>query len=251
MIENEQMETKVGKRTFRKSRPYPPVDIDEALKFSAIVEKLGARNVSEPILLKELGLTNPTSTSFWKKVASAKHFGLLTIDGKAYSLTDRAKLILRPKDEDGKKRLLLEAFLMPDLYKDVYEKFIDKQIPSLDTLSNILFHDHGINANVSKDAAEAFIESAKFVGLLGADNVLKSVTQKGETATAVEHKEEVDALKQTPLHPISTTMPPIPIPLSKGMASIILPEGGITQKDSERLKKLIDIYVIEEESADE
>jgi len=35
------------------------------------------------------------------------------------------------------------------------------------------------------------------------------------------------------------------------MASIILPEGGITQKDSERLKKLIDIYVIEEAQADE
>ena len=249
MVEGEQKETKVVKRTFQRSRPYPPVDVEEAVRFSAIIEKLGARNVSETVILKELGLTAITNT-FWGKTASAKHFGLITVDGKTYTLTDRAKLILRPKDEDGKKRLLLEAFLMPDLYRELYEKFIDKQIPSLDTLSNILFHDHGINANVSKNAAEAFIESAKFVGLLGADNVLKSFAQKGEIATTAEHK-EVDTLKRTPVHPASNNMPPIPIKLSKGMASIILPEGGITQKDSERLKKLIDIYVIDENSAGE
>lgn len=249
MVESEQKETTIVKRTFKKSRPYPPVDVEEAVKFSAIIEKLGARNVSETVILKELGLTAITNT-FWGKTASAKHFGLITVDGKTYTLTDRAKLILRPKDEDGKKRLLLEAFLMPDLYRELYEKFIDKQIPSLDTLSNILFHDHGINANVSKNAAEAFIESAKFVGLLGADNVLKSSAQKGETATIIEH-EAVDTLKRTPARPVSTNMPPIPIKLSKGMASIVLPEGGITQKDSERLKKLIDIYVVEEEQAGE
>lgn len=247
MVESEQKETTIVKRTFKRSRPYPPVDVEEAVKFSAIIEKLGARNVSETVILKELGLTAITNT-FWGKTASAKHFDLITVDGKTYTLTDRAKLILRPKDEDGKKRLLLEAFLMPDLYRELYEKFIDKQIPSLDTLSNILFHDHGINANVSKNAAEAFIESAKFVGLLGGDNILKSFAQKDETATTVEDK-EVDTLKRTPNHFVSTSMPPIPIKLSKGMASIILPEGGITQKDSERLKKLIDIYVVEDEKA--
>lgn len=249
MIESEQKETTVGKRTFKKSRPYPPVDVEDAVRFSAIVEKLGARNVSEAILLKELGLKSYTN-SFWGKVSSAKHFGLITVDGKTYTLTDRAKLILRPKDEDGKKRLLLEAFLMPDLYRDLYEKFIDKQIPSLDTLSNILFHDHGINANVSNDAAKAFIESAKFVGLLGSDNVLRGSTERSEIATNVEYK-DVGTLKRTPAYPISATMPPIPIKLSKGMASIILPEGGITQKDSERLKKLIDIYVVEGNTAEE
>lgn len=248
MIEDEQKETKVGKKTFQRSRPYPPVDVNEALKFSAIVERLGARNVSEPILLKDLGLTHPASTSFWKKVTSAKHFGLLSVDGKAYSLTERARLILRPKDEDSKKQFLLETFLTPELYKELHEKFNGKQIPPLDTLSNILLHDHGINANVSSDAAEAFVESAKFVGLLGDDNLLKSSAQKGEIATTVEDK-EVDTLKRTPVHPASNNMPPIPIKLSKGMASIILPEGGITQKDSERLKKLIDIYVIDENSA--
>lgn len=247
MVENDQKETEVRKRTFQRSRhAYPPVGIDEALKFAETIDKLGGRNISEPTLLKELELNTKTK-SFWAKTTGAKQFDLIAADGKTYTLTERARLLLRPKSENEKKNLLIETFLTPELYKNLYERFQEKPIP--DTLPNILHHDYSMNKNVSNDAAKAFVESANFVGLLGSDNVLKSFTQKGEIATTVEH--DANILKQTPIHPISTTMPPIPIKLSKGMASIILPEGGITQKDSERLKKLIDIYVVEEEQAGE
>lgn len=241
MVEAEQKEIK--KRTFRKSRPYPPISLDKALKFADIVEKLGARNVSEPILLKELDLKT-TTNSFWGKTASAKHFGLLTVDGKTYTLTERARLILRPKDEDSKKNLLIESFLTPDLYKELYEKFLEKEIPLLDTLANILFHDHNINANVSKDAARAFIDSAKYVGLLGADNLLKSSINISGAATAVEQKEAGILKKDSNIIPATVTAT---IKLSKGIASITLPEGGINEKDSQRLQKLIDAYVTENE----
>lgn len=244
MIEDIQEETK--KRTFQRSRPYPPVSIDEALKFADIVDKLGARNVSEPILLKKLVLTTFTK-SFWGKTASAKQFGLMTVDGKSYTLTDRARLILRPKDEGSKKNILIEAFLTPELYKGLYEKFREKQIPSVETLANILSYDYSINVNVSRDAAKAFIDSAKYVGLLGLDNVLREPTEGSEPVAITEHK--VGASGQVP-----STIPPVLVTatmkLSKGTASIMFPEGGITKKDCERLKKLIDAYIEEEESID-
>jgi len=239
-MNNEQKET--HKRTFQKSRPYPPSDIEEALEFAGIVEKLGARNVSEQILLKELGLTNPTTTSFWAKKTSAKHFGFIIVDGKSYTLTERSGQILRPKDEDSKKNLLVESFLEPVLYKDLWDKFQGKHVPPTETLANILLHDHGINVHVSRDAARAFIDSAKYVGLLGPDNVLKSSRINGETALIGE--KDAGALKQGPVSIPGTVM--ATIKLSKGPASIAVPEGGITKKDSERLKKLIDAYVAEE-----
>lgn len=242
MVETEQKEAK--KRTFRKSRPYPPYDITEALKFATIVERLGARNVSEPILLKELGLTTFTK-SFWGKTASAKQFGFLTVDGKTYTLTERAKLILRPKDEDSKKKLLIESFLTPDLYNELYEKFLGNEIPPLDTLANILLHDHSINVNVSRDAAGAFIDSAKYVGLLGLDNVLRKPSKGSETVPIAEHKEAGSSGRVPGTIPDAVTAT---IKLSKGTASIMLPEDGITKKDCERLKKLIDAYIEEEES---
>ena len=240
MIESEQKETKVEKRTFQRSSPYPPVGINEALKFAEIIDKLGGRNISEQILLQELGLNTKTK-SFWAKTAGAKQFDLIAVDGKTYTLTERARLLLRPKSESEKKNLLRETFLTPELYKDLNERFKEKPIP--DTISNILYHEYSMNKNVSNDAVDAFIESAKFVGLLGHDNVLKSLMAERELTPIAENK-DIDTSKQT----VDTKSPTItvPIKLAKGMASIILPESGITQKDSERLQKLIDIYVIEE-----
>ena len=245
MIESEQKETKVEKRTFQRSHPYPPVGIGEALKFAEIIDKLGGRNISEQILLQELGLNTKTK-SFWAKTAGAKQFDLIAVDGKTYTLTERARLLLRPKSENERETLLIETFRTPELYKNLYERFQEKPIP--DTLPNILHHDYSMNKNVSKDAAEAFIESAKFVGLLGPDNVLKSLMAKSEPTPIAEHK-DIGVSKQT----TDTTSPTITIPikLSKGMASVILPQSGITKKDSERLQKLIDIYVVEEEQSGE
>ena len=204
------------RRTFQKSRPYPPIGIEEALKFAEIIDKFGGQNVPETILLKALGLNTKTK-SFWAKTTGVKQFDLIAVDGKTYTLTERAKVLLRPKSESEKKNLLRETFLSPKLYKGIYERFKGKPIP--DTLSNILYHDYSMNKNVSNDAAGAFMESAKFAGFLGHDNVLKESDTKSPTIT-------------------------VPIKLSKGMASIILPESGITQKDSERLQRLIDIYVL-------
>lgn len=241
MVEKEQKEGK--KRTFQKSRPYPPYDISVASKFAAIIEKLGARNVSEPILLKELGLKTFTR-SFWGKAASAKQFGLIIVDRKIYTLTERARLILRPKDEDSKKNLLVEAFLTPELYKELCEKFREKQIPPMESLANILFHDHGIKSvDVSKDSARAFIDSARYVGLLGPDNVLKSSTESEETTLPTEHK-DISLMTQRTTVPVAVSAT---IELSKGIASITLPKGGITRKDNDRLRKLIDAYVVEDE----
>lgn len=244
MSEDGQKEIK--KRTFKRSRPYPPVSINEALNFAKIVEKLGTKNVSEPILLKELDLKTYTK-SFWGKAASAKQFGLMTVDEKIYTLTDRARLVLRPKDEAGKKNILIEAFLTPELYKELYEKFCDKQIPPVETLANILLHDHGINANVSKDAAEAFIDSAKFVGLLGSDSTLRG--SLSDEATPPAEPKDMGAMGKSSIT-ISGTVAAT-IKLSKGTASIVLPEGGITRTDSERLKKLIDAYETENEPISE
>ena len=242
MVENRQNETATKKMGCKKSRRYPFYDINVALQFSAVVEKLGGHNVSEGILLNELGIKIANTRSFAGKISSAKYFGLIIVEGKTYTLTDKAMLILKPKDEGSKKNLLREAFLTPDIYKELYEKFQEKQIPPVDTLANILFHDYGIKMNVREDAARAFIDSARYVGLLGADNVLRGSKKDVEPVSSNEDK-AVGTLTQTSNIPAIVTAT---IKLSKGTASIILPEGGIDKKDNERLQKLIDAYVIED-----
>lgn len=230
-------ETKEKKRTFQKSRPYPPYSLEETLRFITTIEKLGSRNVSESVVLKELDIKQPNTKSYWGKVTSAKQFGLLIVEGKNYTLTEKARLILRPKDEGSKKSVLMESFLNPELYKELYEKFGGQQLPPPETLANILFHDHGLNVNVSSDAAKAFIESAKYINLLSHENILRS-TQKGEEAKLPSEQKRVE-------HEVGSVT--ANIKLSKGTAIVTLPESGITKKDFERLKKLIEAYAIEDE----
>lgn len=230
-------EIKGKKRTFQKSRPYPPYSLEDALRFITTIEKLGGRNVSEAVLLRELGIRQPNTKSFWGKVSSAKQFGLLIVDDKNYTLTDNARLILRPKDEDSKKTVLVENFLNPVLYKELCEKFSGQQLPSAETLANILYHDHELNVNVSRDAARAFIESAKYVNLLGTDNILKGFQKVKEVKPPPEPKGVIPEIGTVPAK----------IKLSKGVASVILPENGITRKDFERLQKLIEAYIAEDE----
>lgn len=230
-------EIKEKKRTFQKSRPYPPYSLEDALRFITTIEKLGGRTVSESLLLKEIGIKQPRTKSFWGKVTSAKQFGLLTVDGENYTLTEKARLILRPKDDDSKKTVLRESFLNPELYKELYEKFNGQQLPTVETLANVLYHDHGLNVNVSMDASKAFIESAKYVNLLGPDNTLK-VPQKAEEAKPVAEAKE----SKPGLDTVTAT-----IKLSKGAAIVTLSEGGITKKDFERLQKLIEAYTVEDE----
>jgi hypothetical protein len=239
---SEEMEgTKEKKRTFQKSRPYSPYSIDESLKFITTIEKLGGRNVSESVLLKELGIKEPRTKSFWGKVTSAKQFGLLIAEGKNYTLTERARLILRPKDEESKRTSLMDSFFTPELYKDLFDKFSGQQLPSAETLSNILFHDHGLNVNVSMDAAKAFIESAKYVNFLGPDNILRGIQKEAEEVKlSPESKRTEDTIGT-----VTAT-----IKLSEGTASVIVPESGITKKDFERLKKLIEAYIVEDEAED-
>lgn len=232
------------KVTFQKSaRPYPPYTIANTLEFVAIVEKLGGKNVSEAVLLKELDIQTTSTKSFWGKVASGKQFGLLTVEGKNYTLTEWARLILRPKDEDSKKTTLMTCFLNPELYKELCEKFNGLQIPSVESFQNILLHDYGINVNSSLQAAKAFIESARYLGIIDANSILRvhegKVIPQEKMGEATEHPKlgmrgEGDTLS-------------IPIILSKGTAYITLPtREGITKNDFEKFKKLLDLYITEE-----
>ena len=98
--------------------------MEDTLSFVSVIEKIGGRNVSEAVLLKEVHIKDPRTKSFWGKVVSGKQFGLLTVEGRNYTLTEWAKPILRPKDEESKKETLRNSFMNPELYKELCEKFV-------------------------------------------------------------------------------------------------------------------------------
>lgn len=239
------------RKPYQRSSSYPPTSLKEALDFATLIDKLGENNVAEKIILKTLNIANPNTQSFYRKTSAAKQFELLTVDNKSYSLTDRAKHILRPIDKASRDNLLVEAFLSPELYKTFYEKFRGKKIPETSIVANIFNHQFNIITNVSMGAAEAFIESAEFVGLLDDNHVLKDKDTVAKPSPVPLDKTIFEqffspSIPQAPSTP-SIELYTTTVEISKGLVTITVPKGGITREDKERLLKTLDASLIVKE----
>lgn len=159
--------TTFDKKPREKSALYPAVSIGACYDFIKEIDSLGGKAASYASILTKMGLTSPTTKSFLSRISASKQFGFITTGGSIAQLTDLARRILYPnKGDDESKRLLVEAFGNPPLYAKLIERFNDKAVPEKKQLSNILMNDYRIIKQVKDNAADCFIQSADYLGLL-------------------------------------------------------------------------------------
>lgn len=232
------------KKQREKSALYPAITISECLDFIKQIDKLGSKTVSYASILDLLGLSSPSTKSFLYKISTAKQYGFIITGGNSAQLTDIAKRILYPTNgESESKKLLIEAFENPSLYAKLIERFKDKVLPPKNQLSNILFNEYRIIKQVKDKAAECFIESANYLGLL------KNGVLSFETTKEVNIPEANSNTGQLPLESFSDkpniqdkllieqeTGYNFEIPtLGKKAARFYIPDG-VTEKDIDYIK---------------
>jgi hypothetical protein len=154
-----------------RSTRYPGIDLAESLKTCEAIDRLGVDGLSAPDIAQALGYKNIKTNTFSARLSSARQFGLLNLTGDGYALTPLAREILHPVDPDDLPRLYRQALLKPPLYADLAERLAGKRVPEAEILGNVLYHNHHIIATAKRSAAEAFLESARFAGALGDDQV--------------------------------------------------------------------------------
>lgn len=154
------------KATREKSPLYPAVTIKESYEFIKQIDSLGGKSVSYASILSLMGLTSPTTRSFLSRISASKQFGFITTGSSTAQLTDIAKRILYPTNEHEAKNFLVDSFNNPPLYQKLIERYRDKAVPPKTQLANILMNEYRIIRQVKDNAAECFIESAEFLGLL-------------------------------------------------------------------------------------
>lgn len=222
-----------------RSSPYPSYNLEDCLAFIRRVDDLGGRGVSEASLLGALGLKSASTRSYWGKLGSSKQFGLLQGSASNLQLTEAAQLILHPiEGEPQRRQLLFEAFRTPKLYSQLIARFDAKKIPELNVLGNILMHDYRISKAARENAAQVFVQSAKYVGLLSDEGIL------GGEITPSDVEGPPIGVKGPPALAKGETQS-IQIALSSGkIASITLP-SDVAKSDIERLKKMLDLLAIE------
>lgn len=234
-----------GKTKIEKSTMYPSYALNDCVEFVRLIDKLGGKVVAESTLLSTLKLSSRNTRTYSGKLSSSKQFGLVEARGSSLEVTDYGRRILYPTEGEGERqRLLLGAFLNPDLYTRLVERFDKKQLPSQDLLANLLMNEYRISKVAKDRAAKVFFDSAKYVGVLSKDNFL-------DVSEAVEPpQEEVKETKESDEQAFSgstTGTQSIKVTLSGGTTGMITVPNTITKKDVERLKKILDLLVVEEE----
>jgi hypothetical protein len=170
MSQDESSPTK-GKR--ERSTRYPGVPLGESVELCQFIQSKGLDGLTAADIATSLGYKNIKTNTFSAKLSAARQFGLLILKDEGYTLTPLARAILHPVDPAETPRLYRQALLEPPLYADLAAQFGDKKLPEAGILGNVLYHNHQIIATAKQAAAESFLESARFAGALGEDNVFR------------------------------------------------------------------------------
>ena len=177
-------------RRRERSVRHPGVPLTEAVEFCKALEAKGLDRLGAGAIAAGLGYGSIKTNTFSARLSAARQFGLLTLANDGYTLTPLARSILHPVDPGDLPRLHRQAWLDPPLYADLARRLAGKRVPEASTLANLLYHHHQIIASAKLSAAESFLESARFAGALGDDQVLHPQgppTPSPEAAPDVEH----------------------------------------------------------------
>jgi hypothetical protein len=154
-----------------RSTRYPGVNLAESLKFAGSIDALGVDGMAAAPIAAALGYKNIKTNTFSARLSAARQFGLLNLTDDGYALSPLARAILHPVDPAELPRLHRQALLRPPLYAELAERLAGKRVPEATILGNVLYHHHQIIASAKQAAAEAFLESAQFAGVINEDQV--------------------------------------------------------------------------------
>src|SRR4051812_22482364 len=160
-----------GRPKRERSTRYPGVGLAEAIKLCESIDALGLDGLTAAAIASALGYKNIKTNTFSARLSAARQFGLLTLTGDGYGLTPLAREILHPVDLSELSGLHRQALLKPPLYAELAERLAGRKVPEAAILGNVLYHHHQIIASAKRSAAESFLESARFAGALGDDQV--------------------------------------------------------------------------------
>jgi hypothetical protein len=142
---------------------YPLLALPAAVEAAkALCDGLGEGPHSRQSLARGLGYSSFSGAAS-SKIGSLVHFGLLSRAGGMYSVTAMAKEVFS-YPEEGSLVAVEKSAARPDLYKKLIARFLDQPLP--EKLAAILSVDYGITGKAAPLAAQNFIETMEFAGLI-------------------------------------------------------------------------------------
>lgn len=241
----------------QRSRSYPAYDLRGCVDWAGAVRaKLGSGRCDRESVAQATGSVGITGTS-QRKLAALQYFGLMKRDSDGYYvLTPLSERILRPTEEHEKAEALLEAFMQPELFRELIERFRpDGRVPAM--LPSILVRYHRIQDQVAEAVAQVFLDSGRYAGALGEDGRITFSTEApGRAGADADGGEGEDSVKGKPPPPkpdlgtsVQTEEQCFAFALPGGrMARLTVPRD-LTQNDVRLIKKQVEFLELQAEIA--
>lgn len=157
-----------------RSARYPSVPLQEAIAFCRQIDELGIDGLGATQIATAMGYRNVKTNTFSGRLSSARQFQLIVLNDQNYSLTELALRIIHPIEPAEVPQLHRQACLAPHLYAELVRHYAGKRLPEAEILGNLLMHKYQITASAKAAAAEAFLESLRFVGLMNDQRLVET-----------------------------------------------------------------------------
>nr|WP_315024203.1 hypothetical protein [uncultured Aminipila sp.] len=235
-----------------KSKEHPQVTINETKQFVMnLKDYVSSGMVSYVHASEKLGLKKSTK-SFTHRISAAKQFGFITTASDTIKFLPASKEIVFPTPNFDEKRLDLECFKKPNLYKELVTLYNGKAVPEVEALGNILVTSYGIAPNAKDKAAEIFRKTATEIGVLqngvlNTEIAIKAVHEKDFDDESIEENgisEIVDThviqtTRETNLSQKIEGYENLEFPLGKQRKVLITIPSDINHKDLEFIEGMV------------
>lgn len=182
-----------GKRTYLKQADVPSASLDEALRIpQAILDHYAGKPTSPLYTAKALNV-DPKGSQLKLLSGAAIAFGLIEGGSQAavISVTELARRILRPKQEDADLAAKREAVLKPRVFSEFLRTYDGNPFPRQDIALNVL-EEMGVPREKTVEVLERIEASAATVGFLEEIKSKKYVTLQGSANPTEPQDDQVD-----------------------------------------------------------
>ena len=193
---------------------FPKYSLLDALRIAESIKKNNNMHPYNRLDVASSLNNSPNSSNFRLLIISSSTYGLTTGSyiAEKIALTDLGSKIVSPTSDAEKNQGLKEALFNVSLFKQVFSKFDQGQLPRMELLINTLNRENKIPLDKCEEAYKIIIKNAKELGILknvkGTDYVRLDLLSKGDVLPAASDGEgiEQDAIEN---HEIEDELKPI------------------------------------------
>lgn len=157
---------------------YPRSSLKKSFQLAEAVDQLGG-TCTRASCADKLGMK--VGGGFNRKIGGAIKFNLIESQKGSLTVSELYKLIKHSYNEEEKQQYQIEVFLNPPIFRKIFERFKNKQLP-VEMLDKLLIREFNVDEREASRVAKYFVNGAKYLDIINGENFLvdSQLTKKPE-----------------------------------------------------------------------